>query len=368
MRSSLHLAIWAAIFFLFQLSQTLLAHDLNSSYTEITVRPEDNAISTVLIVDVTDLKQLFQVDENDDGAVTPDELEIHLQEMQDYFFGKLHVELGGDEIALESETPVVTGDGIGNTFVKFGFHQTVEALPWKLTLRLNLFEDFSPLHKNLVKVTRGGEFQQAILTIDYPEYTFSFSGDDVSLFSQSAQFIWLGMEHIFIGYDHILFLLGLILLGGKLMNLVKMVTAFTIAHSITLILAALHIVTLPGRLVECVIALSIVYIAVENFVVRDSEQRWVIAFVFGLMHGFGFANVLSELGLPTSGLIVSLLSFNVGVEIGQITIVAFMFPAIVWISRSAFQKRIVYAVSSLILVLGLVWFLERALNLSLPLL
>ncbi len=169
-----------------------------------------------------------------------------------------------------------------------------------------------------------------------------------------------------IGYDHIFFLLGLILIGGSFLNLVKIVSSFTVAHSITLILAALQVVAIPSRLVESVIALSIVYIALENFFIKKTDERWLITFIFGLMHGFGFAGVLHELGLPTAGLAVSLLSFNLGVEVGQIIIVAVAFPFIYLITKTKWQKQIVYGLSSVIMVFGLMWFLERAFDLDLP--
>jgi len=116
--------------------------------------------------------------------------------------------------------------------------------------------------------------------------------------------------------------------------------------------------------VESVIALSIVYIAVENFLIKDSDQRWMVTFAFGLMHGFGFAGVLTELGLPTKGLVASLLSFNVGVEIGQVMIVSLVFPVILLASRTRWQRQIVYGLSSVILTFGLIWFFQRAFGLE----
>jgi hypothetical protein len=162
-----------------------------------------------------------------------------------------------------------------------------------------------------------------------------------------AAFIRLGIEHIFLGYDHIMFLLALLLLGGRFWTLVKIVTAFTIAHSITLIAAALQWVSLPSRFIETGIALSIAYVAAENFWAKRADHRWIITFLFGLVHGFGFANVLTQLGLPSKGLVASLLAFNVGVEAGQVAIVSVLFP-----------------VSSVILAFGLGWAIERSFDLS----
>jgi hypothetical protein len=142
--------------------------------------------------------------------------------------------------------------------------------------------------------------------------------------------------------------------------LLKIVTSFTIAHSITLTLAALNIVQLPSRLIESAIALTIVYIAVENFFVKDANHRWKLTFGFGLIHGFGFANVLQELGLPGKGLALSLLNFNLGVEMGQLFIVLATAPIFLIFSKSAMYPKFVKIASSVIGLFGLIWFIQRA--------
>jgi hydrogenase/urease accessory protein HupE len=348
----------------FHLVAAAAAHEINTSYTLIEIQPEQ--ITCSLRVDQTDLEKIFDLDEDGDGATANDEFLLNLDAMQEHFHRRIALMVAGDELPLSKNGGQLFADELGNRFVDFQFSAKISSPVWKLTLRLEIFDDLGPRHKNLVKVIFGSETVQAIFTIDDPEQSIPFEGRDVSLLNQIGQFIWLGMEHIFIGYDHILFLMGLIVLGGSFRNLIKIVTAFTAAHSITLILAALQIVLLPTRLVESVIALSIVYIAVENFLVKDTDQRWLITFIFGLMHGFGFASVLTELGLPTRGLAASLLSFNVGVEIGQVVIVAVAFPIILWINQTRWQRQVVYGLSSIILIFGLVWFFERALQFNLP--
>jgi hypothetical protein len=162
----------------------------------------------------------------------------------------------------------------------------------------------------------------------------------------AAEFLLLGVEHIFTGYDHLLFLLALLLMSGLtmtnapaergrrgLLHLLAIVTSFTVAHSITLIVAALEWVALPPRIVESGIALTIVVVSVENILRRQARHRWLLTFAFGLVHGFGFAHVLREIGLPRGGLILSLLSFNVGVELGQVAVVALLYPVIHILSR-----------------------------------
>ena len=175
-------------------------------------------------------------------------------------------------------------------------------------------------------------------------------------------FFLLGVEHILTGYDHLLFLLALIIGGGNLWSLFKIITAFTIAHSITLALAALNIVMLPERLIEATIALSIAYVAAENLFMRKAvSHRWAVSFLFGLVHGFGFSNVLRELGLPKTGLLWSLLNFNLGVEAGQAMAVVITVPILFWLRRFKWEPRAVVATSVLVLTVGLALFVERAL-------
>jgi hypothetical protein len=176
-----------------------------------------------------------------------------------------------------------------------------------------------------------------------------------------ASFVRLGIEHILTGYDHLLFLLGLLLRGGSWLSLAKIVTAFTVAHSVTLALAALDIVVLPERLVEAVIALSIAFVAAENIFLRPVvSRRWVVSFCFGLVHGFGFSSVLRELGLPGHGLIVALFSFNLGVELGQALVVALALPLLALIRRVGWERRMVWGSSLAIMLVGVVLFVERA--------
>jgi len=178
-------------------------------------------------------------------------------------------------------------------------------------------------------------------------------------------FLQLGLKHIFLGYDHLCFLLALIVVS-RFRELVKIVTAFTLAHTLTLILTATQMVTLPTRLVEAGIALTIVYVALENFWIKSTNQRWRLAFFFGLVHGFGFANLLRQLDLPPTGMIRSLLSFNVGVEFAQMGIVLALLPFSIWLAQWQHGVRVKYAVSVAIFMLGLGWFSVRAFNLKIP--
>jgi hydrogenase/urease accessory protein HupE len=173
----------------------------------------------------------------------------------------------------------------------------------------------------------------------------------------------LGIEHIWTGYDHVLFLLALLIVTQRIASAVTIITCFTLAHSITLAVATLDLVQMPGRLVEPLIALSIVYVGVENLIRGTHPKgRWLLTFGFGLVHGFGFATVLRELGVGASsgGIWMPLLSFNLGVEIGQLAIACVVLP-LLWRfhAKPVFIKRWIPALSLLVTCAGIYWLLER---------
>lgn len=181
--------------------------------------------------------------------------------------------------------------------------------------------------------------------------------------SAFAFYLELGVEHIIGGIDHLLFLLALLALSRGVWPTVKIVTAFTVAHSITLSLAALGLVHVPARLVEPLIAASIVWVAVENLVAPGGVgRRWLIAAAFGLVHGLGFASALTELDLSRETLVRALIGFNVGVELGQIVFVAVVLPPLAWASRPGRLPRLPQIVSVVVAVVGAVWLVERLLD------
>jgi hydrogenase/urease accessory protein HupE len=186
-----------------------------------------------------------------------------------------------------------------------------------------------------------------------------------STWADIREFLGLGIEHILTGYDHIAFLLALIVIGLSIRDVLKIITAFTIAHSITLLLAALEIVRLNSRFVESVIAFSICYVALENLFKKKVNYRWLIAFGFGLVHGFGFASALQELIVGKSNLLVSVVSFNMGVEIGQLMIFFVMLP-ILHLLKKQFEARIITAGTSVaVFLIGFAWLIERVFTVQL---
>jgi hydrogenase/urease accessory protein HupE len=239
-----------------------------------------------------------------------------------------------------------------------------------LTYRVTLFQavDATARHVAVIAGPGGGR----TLVFDAHSRLAELDGAHVSLWQVVARFVVAGIEHISLGYDHIAFLLAVILWGRRLWPLVKVVTAFTVAHSVTLALAVLDIVVLPSSIVEPLIAVSIAFVAAENFFVRDIVKRWRITFLFGFIHGFGFASALREFGLPQGAIVPALVSFNLGVEIGQAAIVCVAVPLLLWIDRLGERRRarsgkagqspvFVYTCSGVILTLGLYWLVQRTL-------
>jgi hypothetical protein len=251
------------------------------------------------------------------------------------------------------------------------------AAPGVLRVEALLFP-YDPVHQTFINVYEQGTLRhQAILSANRQALDY-YAGSAQGAWAVIRTFVPAGIEHILIGPDHVLFLIGLLLLGGSLRKLVVIVTAFTIGHSITLSLAALDIVSPPAHIVEPAIALSIVFVGADNLLVRRAgagpharlprvgtqaprDIRAVVAAVFGLVHGFGFAAVLKEFGLPPTALGWSLFSFNLGVEIGQLAIVVIVATALAAIRRrsAVLGERLAVAGSVVVMAAGTYWFVER---------
>jgi hypothetical protein len=245
--------------------------------------------------------------------------------------------------------------------------------------------DFHPLEKviddwqTICSITLGGDALSTVLSPDATTWTVGDAGPPVARAGDAAgsaagtgvatesndggsafsRFFVLGVEHIWTGYDHLLFLLAVLLAGGGLWRLAGIVTSFTIAHSVTLGAAATGFVTLPVEPVEAAIALSIVYVAVENLLELGRDRRALVTFTFGLIHGFGFASMLAEAGLPASGVLVPLLAFNLGVEAGQLAVVVVVVPILAVVLRGPHARTIRNALSVLIAIAGAAWAIER---------
>lgn len=229
-------------------------------------------------------------------------------------------------------------------------------------VELGLFDDLAYGHRHIARSAAGTHVTETVLSRSQRTLELAGSGEPAPAQAKPGHLAMfgLGIEHILTGYDHLVFLLGLVLVGGRWRSLLWVITAFTLAHSITLGLAALGVWALRPSIVEPAIALSIAYVGVENFFVKDAEKRWRITFPFGLVHGFGFAGALQEITLPRADVPAALFLFNSGVEVGQLAVLAVVLPALVALRRRPwFERYGVKAGSALIVAAGLVWFVMR---------
>lgn len=227
--------------------------------------------------------------------------------------------------------------------------------------RLEIAEDWSGLlgehYRTLGNLrTANGERQ-----VSFEETTRKVTIDvDRPVATGWFDFVKLGIEHILTGYDHLLFLVALLATAQGFWSVVRIVTAFTLAHSVTLSIATLDILTIPERIIEPLIAASIVWVALENLLVAEPDRRrWVWSFFFGLVHGFGFASALGELGLKGSAIVRALVGFNVGVEIGQLIFVAVFLPALAVLKRGRGASLTPRIASVAVAVVGSYWLVER---------
>ncbi|MCC7072666.1 MAG: HupE/UreJ family protein [Deltaproteobacteria bacterium] len=202
-----------------------------------------------------------------------------------------------------------------------------------------------------------------VVTSDGTHEVVAAAGASSFAFGEAAgvgAYLLIGVEHILLGFDHLVFLFGLILVGGRLRSLIAVITAFTVAHSVTLACAVLGWWAPPSSVVEPLIALSIAYVGVENLFVKNADKRWRITAPFGLVHGFGFAGALSEVGMPQGQVPLVLLLFNLGVELGQLAVLALVLPLLQWLRRRGWLgARATRWLSLAVVAAGVFWLVER---------
>jgi hypothetical protein len=322
-----------------------------------------------------DLDYAIGLDGDGDGQLRWDEVRGRHGAIAAYALARLKLVRGGQACVLTPGEQLVDNHTDGAyTVLRFTAACAAEG---RLEVDYRLFADVDPQHKGLVGVRSGATVRTLVLGADHPHAAL-----DEGAAQGFLSYLRTGVWHIWIGFDHILFLLSLLLPAvltwekgawhpvprprAALTDVLKIVTAFTLAHSITLSLAALGIVALPSRWVESAIALSVLLAALNNILPVTHARRWAAAFLFGLIHGFGFANVLTDLGLQPGALAASLVGFNLGVEIGQLAIVLLFLPLAWLLRRTWFYQRVVLAGGSgLIMLLAAIWLGERLFDLRL---
>jgi HupE / UreJ protein len=358
-------------------STPAVAHKPSDSYLRLSVR--DQVVSGQWDIALRDLDYAIGLDADGDGAITWGELKARHDAIATYALGHLRVSSGGQPCALQAEEQLVDRHTDG-TYTVLRFSARCAARARRLVLHYDLFFELDAQHRGLWRAEHEGQTQIGIFTTDHREHTLALDAP-----SRLAEFLDYGREgvwHIWLGYDHILFLLSLLLpavlwRSGRhwvpvpgfrpaLTEVVKVVTAFTLAHSVTLSLAVLKVIVLPARLVESAIAASVLLAALNNLYPLVTSRRWLVAFGFGLVHGLGFASVLLDLGLPTGSLILALVAFNLGVEGGQLAIVTAFLPLAYGASRTTLYTRMVFQGGSLgIMLMAALWLVQRSLDLKL---
>ena len=358
------------------------AHKPSDSYLSMSV--EGAAVRGQWDIALRDLDFAIGLDADGNGEITWGELRKRHADIAAHALARLKLEADGAACTLAAGEQLVDEHTDG-AYTVLRFQAACPREPAVLGVDYRLFADIDPQHRGLLRLQALGQTRTAVFSPEAAAQRFELK--KVSAWAQFVDYLREGVWHIWIGFDHILFLLSLLLpavlvwrdrgglaapgwqpvarLRDALVDVLKIVTAFTVAHSITLTLATLEVVSLPSRWVEATIAASVVLAALNNLRPVFRGRRWAMAFGFGLMHGFGFASVLADLGLPRDALVLALVGFNVGVELGQLAIVAVFLPLAFALRRTALYRRgVLWGGSLLIAALAGAWFVERAFDLK----
>lgn len=357
------------------------AHKPSDSYLTLRATPGSDDVAVRWDIALRDLDYVLELDRDGNGALTWGEVRQRADDIQRYATARLELSAGNMACPWESAGALMLDRHSDGAYAVLSLAARCDGIAKGLKARYSLLFDVDPSHRGLVQwISPGSQSAQALV------FGADSAEQQLALAPQGAwetlrQYVQDGVWHIWIGFDHILFLLSLLLpavlvrranrwepgtsLRGALVDVLKVVTAFTLAHSITLSLAVLQVISLPSRLVESTIAASVVLAALNNLRGTIEGRRWVMAFVFGLVHGFGFASVLVDLGLPQGALALALVGFNVGVELGQMAIVCGFVPVAFWLRATRFYRTGVLIIGSL-LVAGIAgwWFVQRAFDLA----
>jgi hypothetical protein len=361
------LALWAGL---------AHAHKPSDSYLMLSL--QDERVVGQWGIALRDLDYAIGLDADGNGEITWGEVKAKHSEIAAYAMARLPIAADGAPCTTTVTRHLIDSHSDG-AYAVLRFAAACPSVPEELQVTYRLFSDIDPQHKGLLRLQAGGETRTAIFSPAAAQQTFRLAHP--SLRRQFLAYVATGVDHIWSGYDHILFLLSLLLpavvvhrgrswepsegFRPAFADVLKTVTAFTVAHSLTLSLATLQLVTLPARISESAIALSVVLAALNNLFPIVRGSRWIVAFSFGLVHGFGFASVLTDLGLPKGVLAVALVGFNLGAEVGQIAIVAAFLPVAYLVRRTwLFRRVVLVGGSGAIATVGALWFVERAFDLG----
>ena len=354
---------------LFSFVPAARAHDPGLS--SATFRLSLDKLDALLVFSLLDIKEINDPDLNQDGKISAEELAASARELEKTARQALDVTMGtNDAVAVEARCRFDTNNN-ATVFLSYPVTNLTS-----LVIRSKLLAMLPPGHRQFFSLENpdGVVLDQRMLTANSDTVTVTLDAAPATASEQAernatatkasfSNFLMLGVRHIWTGYDHLLFLLGLLIVTRDFRSAIKIITCFTIAHTITLAISTLNLITVRPAIVEPLIAASIVYVGLENlFRKGNPKARWMLTFAFGLIHGFGFAASLKQLGVGSNGagIAVPLLSFNLGVELGQISVALLILP-LFWFLQSSprFSRRWVYAGSLFVAFCGAYWFIKR---------
>ncbi|HWU69404.1 MAG TPA: HupE/UreJ family protein [Stenotrophobium sp.] len=373
---------------------TASAHKESDAYLSLHTDPENpNALRGQWDIALRDLNFVIDIDTNHDGKITWGEVKAQRTAIERYALDRVAIKGDGLTCALHSSGQMIDRHTDGTYDVILFDAICDKEIPSKLTVVYRLFQDVDPYHRGIVTIHAGSRIAEAVLGPKSPVTTLNLRKPD--LWQQFKSFLNDGVWHIWTGPDHLLFIFSLLLpavllrrqsksplaaaqtfrsdwmpaphLGGALIELIKVVSAFTVSHSVTLTLSVLGYVHLPSRLVESGIALSIIIAAGNNLFPLISGRAWLVAFTFGFIHGLGFASALAGLQLTAASMAASLSGFSIGVELGQEAIVLPFVPLAFLVRRTRFyQIGVVRWGSVLIIAIATLWLIQRAFDVVIP--
>lgn len=355
------------------------AHQTAISTLHVEIRPDDREVDLLLGISPDDLAEYLELDPNGDGYVDQSELPVIKPAVGSYLSEKLAV--FNDDRECEAPQPGFVEGPKRMPSLLFRYTAKCAGPLSEVTLENRVMLEAPRGYTHYGRIQLGEDIHTTVFNGDTPTYTVELvdsteAGEDgkvgkdgkisktfaePSLWDVLAQYTWQGVLHILFGLDHVLFVILLLVAARQLRRLLWVVTTFTLAHSITLVASALELVSLSPSVVEPLIALSIAWLAVELLLDREPGKHiFVLTFLFGLLHGFGFSYVLrDEVGLPTDTLMPALFSFNIGVELGQLAIVCLAFPLVAWTRKQEWGRRATAVVATLVLLVALYWFVTR---------
>lgn len=343
------------------------AHQTALSTMKVDVGPDEQRVHMRLAMSPTDLADHLDIDPDDDGVFDQDDLEAVAPRFAEYVLPRLGLTNDGQACPVAKSgladrprrEPTIVFEKIYECDTRLG----------QLAISNSVLLESPNGYTHYAQIEVGGDVHTTVFDTRSSTYRLEVGGAGAGAAEGAASqsfvevaktYVWQGILHIVLGLDHVLFVICLLLAARELKRLIGVVTTFTLAHSVTLALSTLEVVVVPASIIEPLIALSIVWAAVEILLGREPEEYlYVLTFAFGLLHGFGFSYVLQDVGLPSDALAGALFSFNVGVEVGQVAIVVLAFPFIKWAEEQDWGAMAFRVVGGLVLAVSVYWLVER---------